>query len=48
MEVLSQRLRNLGITEANVGHGIGKEDFQAAIEKAGLTRALTRRGSSAE
>lgn len=42
MEILSQRLRNLGITEANVGHGIKTEEFEAALERAGLTKDLRK------
>jgi DNA phosphorothioation-associated putative methyltransferase len=45
MTVLGNRLRNLGITEANVGHGIGKGEFAAALEKSGLTRDLRRKSS---
>jgi DNA phosphorothioation-associated putative methyltransferase len=48
MAVLSNRLRNLGITEANIGHGIGKGEFEAATAKAGLTRSLTRRSEAAD
>ncbi|MGB6222593.1 DNA phosphorothioation-associated putative methyltransferase [Haloferula sp.] len=44
MQVVSRRLRELGISEANVGHGISKGDFESAIEKAGLTRVLTKKG----
>lgn len=44
MEIVSRRLRNLGITETNVGHGISKGEFEAAIEKSGLTRSLARKG----
>ncbi|MBK1825938.1 DNA phosphorothioation-associated putative methyltransferase [Haloferula rosea] len=42
IEILSDRLRAMGITESNVGHGISKGDFEAAIARAGLTRALTK------
>ena len=49
LEVLSQRLRNMGVSEANIGHGIPKGEFQAALTRAGLTRALTRKApASAE
>jgi DNA phosphorothioation-associated putative methyltransferase len=42
MEVMSQRLRKLGITEANCGHGIETGEFEAALEKAGLTKDLRK------
>lgn len=48
MEIISGRLRNMGITEANVGHGIGKGEFEAAIDRAGLTRILTKKPKSAQ
>lgn len=44
MEILSTRLRKMGVTEANVGHGISKGDFHQAIERAGLTRDLRKNG----
>lgn len=45
MTILGNRLRNLGVTEANVGHGIGKGEFAAALEKRGLTRDLRTKNS---
>lgn len=42
MEILSTRLRKMGVTEANVGHGISKGDFEQAIAKAGLSKDLRK------
>ncbi len=40
MKTISRRLEALGITQANVGHGVGKGDFEEALSKAGLTKTL--------
>lgn len=44
MEVVSQRLRKMGVNESNVGHGFTKREFEQALEKAGLTKVLTKKG----
>lgn len=40
MVTISRRLERLGITQANVGHGVVKGDFEEALSKAGLTKTL--------
>nr|WP_226894754.1 DNA phosphorothioation-associated putative methyltransferase [Luteolibacter marinus] len=45
MEIVSQRLRAMGVTEANVGHGIGKGEFEAALARAGLTKDLRKKAT---
>lgn len=42
LEIISGRLRAMGVTEMNVGHGIGKGDFETSMAKAGLTRDLRK------
>ena len=40
MEQLSKRLRKLGATEANIGHGVEKGDWEAFLARKGLTASL--------
>lgn len=49
METVSRRLEGLGITQANVGHGVGKGDFEEALSMAGLTKILLpKKGESSK
>jgi DNA phosphorothioation-associated putative methyltransferase len=43
MEHVSRRLRNLGIREENVGHGVERRRFEDLLEKKGLTATLCKK-----